>query len=82
MIMASLFTVNDTIQSYRFVATKPIVLRSINYKGPQPGKLATVFGISEVCVQNQWLDCYLAKFDNGEEWVVPLMAIKDYERIR
>jgi len=61
--------------------TRAIQIRSCHIRGPQPGQVATVTGILENCVRDQWLDCYVARFPNGELWFCPLMATKDYERV-
>lgn len=61
--------------------TKPIRIRSIHYKGPQPGKLAVVTDIVQVERNGQWLDCYVAQFPDGEVWHCPVQATKDYERV-
>jgi hypothetical protein len=61
--------------------TRTIQIRSVHIRGPQPGQVATVIGIMENCVRGQWLECYVAKFEDGEIWICPLMATKDYERV-
>jgi hypothetical protein len=63
------------------VDTRGMKIRSVHVDGPQPGKVATVTGIMEVRLRGQWLDCYVARFDNGELWFCPLMATKDFERV-
>lgn len=62
-------------------ATRLIKIRSVHIDGPQPGNVATVQGIVAAERNGQWLDCYVARFDNGELWFCPVMAIKDYERV-
>lgn len=63
-------------------ASKPLQIRSVHFRGPQPGQVGEVIGIMEVLQNGQWLDCYVARFPNGELWHCPLMATKDYERVR
>lgn len=64
------------------IETKPINLRSVHVDGPQPGQVATVIGIVNCNKNGQWLECYIARFNNGELWHCPVMAVKDYERIQ
>jgi hypothetical protein len=63
-------------------ATRPIQIRSVHIRGPQPGQVATVDGITEANINGQWLESYVARFPNGDQWLCPLMATKDYERMR
>lgn len=62
--------------------TRFIKIRSVHVDGPQPGHVAEVLCIVEAEKNGQWLDCYLARFGNGELWYCPVMAIKDYERVK
>lgn len=61
--------------------TRSLRIRSVHIGAPQPGQVATVIGITEHRRNGQWLECYVARFDNGELWFCPLMATKDYERV-
>lgn len=63
------------------MSTRAIRIRSIHIDGPQPGNEATVIGIMDREYQGGWLECYVARFDNGELWTCPRMATKDYEKV-
>lgn len=56
-------------------------IRSTHADSPYPGQIATVYDILETKVGGQWLECYIARFENGFEWYCPIMATKDYERV-
>ncbi len=58
---------------------QPVFLRSIHVDGPQPGYRAAV---RSVVWRADGQLCYEAYFANGQQWIVPLMAIKDFELIQ
>jgi hypothetical protein len=54
-------------------------IRSIHYKGPQPGRVARVHSVVWRPDQAGRQLCMVAEFPDGEEWICPHAATKDYE---
>lgn len=61
----------------------PVGLRSMHPDGPQPGKVAIIANVVAIPPKHtdhkEPIVCYRAVFENGQEWLCPIHAIRDYE---